>query len=84
MMYVTLPVKQTTSSDLVHCAVTLHIVSLETGTLFENNAPPFMQLNSPDVLYPGGSVAGFTVSIRLITAGQSENTKKKTLKRSIF
>ena len=61
---------------LVHCAVTLHTVSLDTDSVFENKAPPLLQTNSPKVLYCADPAAGITEIISLAIVGQSEIRQK--------
>ena len=67
---------------MVHCAVTLHTVSADIDTLFENKAPPLLQTSSPGVLYCGGARVGFTLSMSL-TTDDGQSGKQKT-KNKIF
>ena len=65
---------------MVHCAVTLHTISVDICALFENRAPPLLQTSSPGVLYCGGTKAGITLSMSLVSddgqSGKQENVKK--------
>ena len=57
---------------MVHCAVTLHTVSVGICALFKNKTPPLLQISSPGVLYCGGTKEGITLSMSLVSDdGQS-------------
>ena len=57
---------------MVHCAVTLHTVSVDNDKLLENKAPPLLQTNLPGVLYCSGTKVEITLSKSLtVDDGQS-------------
>ena len=61
---------------MVHCAATLHTVSVDINTLFENKALLLLQTSSPGVLYCGGIKVDIT-SIVLLRADDGRSERKK-------